>query len=69
MYGEDGSNIESDVDSDDAFEYELEKLDSCPFLDPEQIESYKDRLRSEIEGAEFEYNDYYDPGDPPGPNI
>ena len=67
MYGEDWENVESDVDSDDAFEYELEKLDSCPFLTPEQIEAYKENLRNEIEGSDVEYNDSYDPPDPPEP--
>ena len=67
MYGEDWSDIESDVDSDDAFEYELEKLDNCPVLSPEQIEAYKQRIRNEIEGSEPAYNDRYDPGDPPEP--
>lgn len=67
MYGEDWENVESDVDSDDAFEYELEKLDSCPFLTPEQIEAYKEKLRNEIDGSDMEYNDSYDPPDPPEP--
>ena len=67
MYGEDWGDVESDVDSDDAFEYELEKLDNCPLLSPEQIEAFKQKLRDEIEDSEVNYNDYYDPGDPPEP--
>ncbi len=67
MYGEDWSDAESDVDADDAFEFELDKLDSCPFLTPEQIQAYKQRLKDEIEGSEIEYNDSYDPPDPPEP--
>lgn len=65
MYGE--NDADSDVDADDAFEYELDKLDSCPFLTPEQIQAYKQRLKAEIEGSEIEYNDRYDPVDPPEP--
>ena len=67
MYGEDWCYAESDVDADDAFEFELDKLDSCPLLTPEQIQAYKERLKDEIEGSEIKYNDRYEPGDPPEP--
>ena len=67
IYGEDRGDVDSDVDADDAFEYELEKLDNCPLLTPEQIEAFKQRIRDEIEDAELEYNDNYNPPDPPEP--
>ena len=66
MYGPDGE-VESDIDASDAFEYELDKLDNCPVLTPEQISAYKQRLRVEIEDSEFEDNWGFNPPDPPEP--
>ena len=66
MYDPDGE-VESDIDASDAFEYELDKLDNCPVLTPEQISAYKQRLRVEIEDSEFEDNWGFNPPDPPEP--
>jgi hypothetical protein len=52
---------EADINTSDAFEYELNKLNHCPVLTPEQIEELKEYIIDEIETKQWENNDLYEP--------